>query len=80
MTTKAQYEKELNKDLVIVMQELGLPKIRIMLVMAMLTACNLKETMMDWVCTFYGKEDTLTALTFMSKVDELTAPYTTKEY
>ena len=65
-------KKELNSILIGLLHELGVPKVRIMLTMAIITAYNLQQTMIDWLATYHGKEDTLTAHAFMSKLNELT--------
>ena len=64
--------KELNSILIGIMYGLGLPKVRIMLNMAIITAYNLQETMVAWLATYHGKEDSLTAQIFTSKLNELT--------
>ena len=64
--------KELNSILIGLLHELGVPTVRIMLTMAIITAHHLQQTMIDWIATFQGKEDTMTAQIFMSKLNELT--------
>lgn len=65
-------EKELNSILIGLLYELEVPKVRIMLTMAIITAYHLQQTMIDWAVDYYEKEDTLTAQAFMSKLSELT--------
>lgn len=61
------------KDRVIgLMRSLEMPKVRMMLSLAMIRAHHLQEEMVSWVATFREKEDTLTAQAFMSKLRELT--------
>ena len=64
--------KELNSILIELMYGLEIPKVRIMLTMAIITAYHLQEEMVKWFVDYYGKEDTMTAQTFMSKLNELT--------
>lgn len=40
--------------------------------MAIITAYHLQQTMVDWFVDYYEKEGTMTAQTFMSKLNELT--------
>lgn len=64
--------RELNRMLIRLLDGLGQNRVRITAIMAMITACHLQQEMVDWIATFYGKEDTLTIQAFMSKLEELT--------
>ena len=63
---------ELESILIELLHGLEMPKVRIMLTLAIIRAYHLQQEMVDWIADFYGKEDTLTAQAFMSKLDELT--------
>lgn len=66
--------KELRSILIRLLNGLGFPKPRIMLTMAIITAYQIEQEMVDWVATYYGKEDTMTTQAFMSKLNALTTP------
>ena len=65
-------EKELSSILIQLLHGLGLPKVRIMLTMAVITAYQLQQTMVDWVADYYEREGIMTTRIFMSKLNELT--------
>jgi hypothetical protein len=65
-------ERELRSILIQVLAGLGVSKVRIMTCLAIIVAHQIQEEMVAWIATFYGKEDTMTAQAFMSKLDELT--------
>lgn len=65
-------EQMLEDGLIGLMRSLGIPKVRMMLSLAMIRAHHIQEDMVSWVATFQGKEEALTAQIFMSKLNELT--------
>ena len=65
-------EKELEEVLIWLIQDLGISKVRMMLSLAIIRAHHLHEEMIEWIASYKGKEDTLTAQAFMSKIRELT--------
>ena len=54
------------------MNSLGISRVRGMLSLALIRAHQIHEEMILWIPTYHGKEDTITAQAFMSKLDELT--------
>lgn len=64
--------KELRSILIGLLHELEVPTVRIMVTMAIIRAFHIEQEMINWIATFYGKEDTLTIQAFMSKLNELT--------
>ena len=65
-------ERELRSILIQVLAGLGVSKVRIMTCLAIIVAHQIQEEMVAWIATYHGKEDTITAQAFMSKLDELT--------
>ena len=65
-------KRELRSILIQVLAGLGVSKVRIMTCLAIIVAHQIQEEMVAWIARFYGKEDTITAQAFMSKLDELT--------
>lgn len=65
-------EKELRSILIEVLYGLGLSRTRIMLTMAIIVAYQIEEEMVRWIASYKGKENTLTAQAFMSKLNKLT--------
>lgn len=64
-------KKELRSILTQLLLGLGMKQPRIMLTMAIISAYQVEEEMKSWVATFYGKEDTMTAKAFISKLNSL---------
>lgn len=64
--------EELESCLIGLMQNLGISKVRMMLSLAIIRAHHLHEEMIEWIASYKGKEDTLTAQAFMSKLKKLT--------
>jgi hypothetical protein len=64
--------KELEEGLIGLMYALGISKVRMMLSLALIRAHHLHKEMARWIVSYKGKEDTLTAQAFMSKLNELT--------
>ena len=69
---KVENIDELEDILIGLMHSLGISRVRGMLSLALIRAHQIHEEMILWVATFQGKEDTLTAQAFMSKLNELT--------
>ena len=65
-------EKEIESILIGLMNSLGISRVRGMLSLALIRAHQIHEEMILWIATYHGKEDTITAQAFMSKLDELT--------
>jgi hypothetical protein len=65
-------EKELEEGLIGLMYALGISKVRMMLSLALIRSHQIHLPMAKWVLSYRGKENTLTAQTFMSKFNELT--------
>ena len=65
-------EKELEEGLIGLMYALGISKVRMMLSLALIRAHHLHEEMVWWIASYKGKEDTLTAQAFKSKLKKLT--------
>ena len=65
-------EKEFEEGLIDLMYALGISKVRMMLSLALIRAHHLHEEMARWIASYKGKEDTLTAQAFMSKLKKLT--------
>lgn len=63
--------EELESCLIGLMQDLGISKVRMMLSLAIIRAHHLHEEMIEWIASYKGKEDTLTAQAFMSKLGRL---------
>ena len=63
---------ELRSALILLLSGLGMSKTRIMLTMAIIVAYQIEEEMVRWIASYKGKEDTLTAQAFMSKLKKLT--------
>ncbi|MBQ5669107.1 MAG: hypothetical protein IIV29_00245 [Tidjanibacter sp.] len=63
--------EEFERDLIGLMQALGISKVRAMLCLAIIRTQNLHNEMASWVASHRGKEDMLTAQAFMSKVGQL---------
>ena len=70
---------EIETILIGLMNSLGIPKIRIITMVALIRACKIHWDLISWVATYRGKEDTMTAQIFMSKVNELIDPYIVSE-
>lgn len=68
---KVENRDELEDILIGLMHSLGISRVRGMLSLALIRAHQIHEEMILWVATFQGKEDTLTAQTFLSKLNEL---------
>ncbi len=68
----SEKEKELSSILIQLLHGLGMPKVRIMLTMAIISAHHLHQEMIDWVVDYCDEGGTLTAQIFMSKLNELT--------
>ncbi len=64
--------RELNRMLIRLLDGLGQDRVQIMVTMAIIRAFHIEQEMINWIATFYGKEDTLTIQAFMSKLNELT--------
>ncbi len=64
-------EKELNSILIELLYGLGISKTKIMLTMAIIKAHHIQYEILEWSVDYYEKESTLTAQTFMSKLNEL---------
>lgn len=64
--------EELESCLIGLMQNLGISKVRMMLSLAIIRVHHLHEEMIEWIASYKGKEDTLTAQAFMSKLKKLT--------
>lgn len=54
------------------MNSLGISRVIGMLSLALIRAHQIHEEMILWIATCHGKEDTITAQAFMSKLDEQT--------
>jgi hypothetical protein len=65
-------EKEFEEGLIDLMYALGISKVRMMLSLALIRAHHLHKEMARWIVSYKGKEDTLTAQAFMSKLKKLT--------
>ena len=65
-------EKEFEEGLIGLMYALGISKVRMMLSLALIRAHHLHKEMARWIVSYKGKEDTLTAQAFMSKLKKLT--------
>ena len=65
-------EKKIESILIGLMNSLGISRVRGMLSLALIRAHQIHEEMILWIATYHGKEDTITAQAFMSKLDELT--------
>jgi hypothetical protein len=65
-------EKELEEVLIGLMLALGISKVKMMISLALIRAHHLHEEMVWWIASYKGKEDSLTAQAFMSKLKELT--------
>ena len=63
--------EELESCLIGLMQNLGISKVRMMLSLAIIRVHHLHEEMIEWIASYKGKEDTLTAQAFMSKLGRL---------
>ena len=64
--------KELRSILIEVLVGLGVSKVRITVIMAIIAAHKIEEEMARWMATFYGRSDSLTVQALMSKIQELT--------
>lgn len=64
--------EELEDILIGLMKSLGMSMYRGVFSMALIRAHHLHEEMIEWIASYKGKEDTLTAQAFMSKLNELT--------
>ena len=64
--------KEVEEGLIGLMYALGISKVRMMLSLALIRAHHLHKEMVMWIASYKGKEDTLTAQAFMSKLKKLT--------
>lgn len=64
--------KELEEGLIGLMRALGMSMYRAIFCLAEIRAHHLHEEMVWWIASYKGKEDTLTAQAFMSKLKELT--------
>ena len=64
--------KEVEEGLIGLMYALGISKVRMMLSLALIRAHHLHKEMARWIVSYKGKEDTLTAQAFMSKLNKLT--------
>ena len=65
-------EKKIESILIGLMNSLGISRVRGMLSLALIRAHQIHKEMILWIATYHGKEDTITAQAFMSKLDELT--------
>ena len=65
-------KRELRSILILLLRGMNFSKVRIMLTLAIIEAHQIEEEMCDWAITYYKKEGTITAQTFLSKLDELT--------
>ena len=63
---------EFRSKLIQLLIGLGMSEVRIAGTIAIIAAYHLEDEMVSWVATFYGKENTLTAQSFMAKLRELT--------
>ena len=70
--TEQEHTKELENILIGLMISLGISKVKTALTLAMIRAYQIHEEMIDWIASFHGKEDTITAQIFMSKLSQLT--------
>lgn len=61
----------LEEGLIGLMNSLGISKVRMMFTLALIRAHNLHEEMVRWIVSYKGKEDTMTAQTFISKLNSL---------
>ena len=64
--------KELEEGLIGLMRALGISMYRAIFCLALIRAYHLHEEMVRWIVSYKGKEDTLTAQAFMSKLNKLT--------
>ena len=64
--------KELEEGLIGLMRALGMSMYRAIFCLALIRAHHLHEEMVRWIVSYKGKEDTLTAQAFMSKLNKLT--------
>ena len=61
----------LEEGLIGLMNSLGISKVRMMFTLALIRAHNLHEEMVRWIVGYKGKEDTMTAQAFISKLNSL---------
>lgn len=61
----------LEEGLIGLMNSLGISKVRMIFTLALIRAHNLHEEMVRWIASYKGKEDTMTAQAFISKVGRL---------
>lgn len=61
----------LEEGLIGLMNSLGISKVRMMFTLALIRAHNLHEEMVRWIASYKGKEDTMTAQAFISKLNSL---------
>ena len=61
----------LEEGLIGLMNSLGISKVRMMFTLALIREHNLHEEMVRWIVSYKGKEDTMTAQTFISKLNSL---------
>ena len=61
----------LEEGLIGLMNSLGISKVRMMFTLALIRAHNLHEEMVRWIVSYKGKEDTMTAQAFISKLNLL---------
>ncbi len=61
----------LEEGLIGLMNSLGISKVRMMFTLALIRAHNLHEEMVRWIVSYKGKEDTMTAQAFISKLNSL---------
>ena len=64
--------KELEEVLIGLMRALGMSMYRAIFCLALIRAHHLHEEMVRWITSYKGKENTLTAQAFMSKLNKLT--------
>ena len=63
--------EELEDILIGLMKSLGMSMYRGVFSMALIRAHHLHKEMIEWIASYKGKEDTLTAQAFMSKLGRL---------
>ena len=61
----------LEEGLIGLKNSLGISKVRMMFTLALIRAHNLHEEMVRWILSYKGKEDTMTAQAFISKLNSL---------
>ena len=61
----------LEEGLIGLMNSLGVSKVRMIFTLALIRAHNLHEEMVRWIVSYKGKEDTMTAQSFISKLNSL---------